>query len=485
LKPMQQEIEATMSVQHFDFRKDHKMKTGLLASSLISISLFFGALFPAVQQAVAADNDAAAQESYDQGRFVRMGLNKSIVVKLPAEARDVIVGNPNIVDAVVRTKNTAYLFAKAAGQTNIFFFDVNGQQILALDLEVAQDVLPLRKLINRAMPGNKITVDIVGNNIVLGGVARNALESTRAQDFANSFVGSSAEKNTVINTMTVEGEDQVMLKVKVVEIQRRVLKQFGVDLAALLSVGKFAFNLASVPVGSGALNPAQGFKTTYSGSNGSFEGLIRAMEGDGLVRTLAEPNLTALTGQDAKFHAGGQIPYVACGGAGTDCTIEYKDYGVSVDFTPTIISENRIMLKIRTEVSELGDITIGGLPGVNTREAQTSLELPSGGSMMIAGLISENTRQRANATPGLKKLPILGTLFRSHDFQSEETELVVIVTPILVRPTTQAELTSPDKGFDTPSDKQAIFLGRLNKVYGGGANGPNGSYNGNVGFIVE
>ena len=470
-------------------------KAGLLVASLLTAAaLAFGVQTTMVSKALASDPDVSANDDVNDGRFVRIGLNKSIVIKLPAEARDVIVGNPDIVDAVVRSKNTAYLFARSIGQTNIFFFDANGQQILNLDLEVALDTAGVRKLINRTLPGNRITVDIVGTNVVLGGVARNALEVKTAMDLANKFTASQsggvgqADTNTVINTMIVEGEDQVMLKVKIVEIQRNVIKQFGIDFSALIDAGAFALNLASVPLGANALNAASGANAAYSSGGVQIEGLIRAMEGDGLVRTLAEPNLTALTGQSASFHAGGEFASgSSCTSTGTtsNCQPEFKEYGVTVNFTPTVLSEDRIVLKIKTNVSELGEISVGGVPALNTREAETVLELPSGGSMMIAGLISESTRQSLDATPGLKKLPILGTLFRSRDFQSNETELVVIVTPVLVRPTTQAKLTSPDKGFNAPTDKQILFLGRLNKVYGGAGGLPDGNFHGSVGFIVE
>ena len=213
------------------------------------------------------------------------------------------------------------------------------------------------------------------------------------------------------------------------------------------------------------------------------------MEGDGLVRTLAEPNLTAMSGQSAKFHAGGEYPYQICDvdGGVRSCTISFKEYGVIVEFTPTVLSEDRINIKIDTDVSELSTVVTGqqNAPGLNKRSASTTLEMPSGGSMMIAGLIKESTRQNINGTPGLKKLPVLGQLFRSRDFQSNETELVVFVTPILVRPTSQSKLTTPDKGFAPASDKQANFMGRLNKLYGGASDGPKGQYHGNVGFIVE
>jgi pilus assembly protein CpaC len=482
---MQRTIDRAASmITTFPIRKVRKMKKGLLAASLLGISVAFASVLPLAPPAVAADQDPATNQDYDQARFVRMGLNKSVVIHLPAEAKDVVVGNSSIVDAVVRSKNTAYLFARATGQTNIFFFDAAGQQILALDLEVALDTTAIRKLLNRSLPGNQITVDTLNDSIVLGGIARNGLEAKTAMDMVEQLRGPTG---TVVNTMNVAGEDQVMLKVKVVEIQRDVLKQFGVDLSALLDAGKFAFNIANInPFANSLLAGNSGYKGVFSSGGTQIEGLIRAMEGDGLVRTLAEPNLTAMSGQQAKFHAGGEFPYELCDiepGKRT-CTISFKDFGVEVDFTPTVISEDRINLKIKTDVSELSTIATINVPAINRRSSETTLEMPSGGSMMIAGLIKETTRQNINGTPGLKKLPILGTLFRSRDFISNETELVILVTPILVRPTTQAKLTSPDKGFAPATDRQGMFFGRLNKVYGSGE-APQGAYNGNVGFIVE
>ncbi len=477
-----------MIFKQFPSRKGHIMKSGLLAASLFSISLALGMNLATLPAAHAADSDAAATQDYDQGRFVRMGLNKTVVVRLPSDARDVIVGNPDIVDAVVRTKNTAYLFARKTGQTNIFFFGPGGEQILALDLEVAMDVTGVRKLINRTLPGNRITVDTVNSNIVLGGTARNGLEAKTALDLAAEYAKGDGGTGQVLNTMTIAGEDQVMLKVKVVEIQRDVLKQFGIDLSALLDVGKFAFKLASVsPFSNGLLSPNSGYKGVYSSGGTQVEGLLRAMEGDGLVRTLAEPNLTAMTGQTAKFHAGGEFPYQVCSNSGTGnvCTLEFKEFGVQVEFTPTVLSEERINLKIKTDVSELSSLSTGSIPATNRRASETVLELPSGGSMMVAGLIKESTRQNINGTPGLKQLPVLGSLFRSRDFVSNETELVVIVTPILVHPTSQGKMVGPDKGFAPPTDTKGILFGRLNKVYGGGGDAPQGAYNGNVGFIVE
>jgi pilus assembly protein CpaC len=439
--------------------------------------------------ASAADSDVASTEQAagDDSRLVRLGLNKSAVIKLPSDAHDVVVGNSDIVDAVLRKKDTIYLFARQSGQTNIFVFDRDGQQILAIDFEVVLDTLPLKKLLQRSIPGNQIKIDTVNSNIVLAGKARNAEEAKLALDLANRFSSAGGGGDTVINAMTILGDNQVMLKVKVVEIQRDVLKQLGVDLQAALSVGEFAFNLASVnPFANSLLSGASGGRVTDNIGKQRFDSIVRAMESDGLSRTLAEPNLTAVSGQPATFFAGGEFPFRTCdtGSAIIQCTVSFKQFGVKLDFTPTVFSEDRINLKIKTEVSEIGSIT-DGIPSINTRNATTTLDMSSGNAMMIAGLIRENTRQNVSGTPGLKKLPVLGTLFRSRDFISNETELVVIVTPFLVRPVSAKQLDTPDKNFVPSSEREAVFMGKLHKVYDRSGKVPNGQYTGSVGHIVE
>ena len=467
----------------------------LLFSSLVLMPVVGTTLKSA---AMASDLENIQSVTESDGHFVRIGLHKSIVIRLPANAHDVIVGNPEIVDAVVRSKNTAYLFARAIGQTNIFFFDEDGRQILNLDLEVATDITALRHLLQRSIPGTKITVDSVNNSIVLGGTAPNAAEAKTAEDLARKFITrtvpnipeANSETSWVINTIKITGEDQVMLKVRVVEVQRSVLKQFGVDLQALLSVGKFAFNLASITQVGGAIEsitPDAGYKGVYTDGANSITGVIRAMEQDGVLKTLAEPNLTAVSGQSAKFHAGGEIPYRTCDSSTEiiNCTITFRDFGVSLGFTPVVLSEGRINLKISTEVSEIAALSISGFPTLDTRSAETVIELPSGGSMMLAGLIKDTTRQLVDGTPGLKKLPVLGALFRSRDYTSNETELVVIVTPYLVGSVAEKQLATPAERLNTPTDRQTILLGRLNKIYGTAGQYPDGVYHGNVGFIVE
>lgn len=468
-------------------------RMGLKLAALLFSSLVMMPVTGVMLQKTAAAGDLEnIQDVADSdGHFVRIGLNKSIVIRLPAEAHDVIVGNPEIVDAVVRSKNTAYLFARAIGQTNIFFFDKSGQQILNLDLEVAVDALALQKLIQRSIPGTKITVEFADKNVVLSGTA-NAGDAKLAVDIAQNFANISKTQMPdlgIVNAIRISGEDQVMLKVRIVEVQRNVLKQFGVDLQALLSIGKFAFNLSSI----GPLTGATGAKAVYTDGPNRLTAVVRAMENEGVLKTLAEPNLTAISGQSANFHAGGQFPTgTSCdgtasgGSSATTCGTDFKDFGVSLSFTPIVLSEGRINLRISTEVSEINPtLSVGNVPGVDTRTTDTVIELPSGGSMMLAGLIKDTTRQAIDSTPGLKKLPVLGALFRSRDYTHDETELVVIVTPYLVGSVTENQLSTPADRFNTPTDRQTILLGRLNKIYGTAGQNPEGVYHGNVGFIVE
>jgi pilus assembly protein CpaC len=457
-------------------------------AALLMFSIALTPLVSALSElpAAASDLENIQGTSENDSHFVRIGLNKSIVIRLPANAHDVIVGDPTIVDAVVRSKNTAYLFARGVGQTNIFFFDEGGNQILNLDLEVATDTTALQKLLQRSIPGTKITVDTVNKSVVLGGTAPNVTEAKYAEEIAAKF-----SPDGLVNTIKITGEDQVMLKVRVVEVQRNVLKQFGVDLNSLLKFGSLAIRAASFTQVGGvipSITPGAGYKATYTGSNGTFlEGTIRAMESDGLLKTLAEPNLTSISGQPAKFHAGGELPYENCtlSSGIRDCTVTFKPYGISLGFTPQVLSEGRINLKINTEVSEISSVKVDGFPALDTRSAETVVELPSGGSMMIGGLIKDTTRQLVDGTPGLKKLPVLGALFRSRDYIKNQTELVVIVTPYLVGSVAERQLAAPDDHLNVATDRQTILLGRLNKVYGTPGKNPDGVYHGNVGFIVE
>jgi pilus assembly protein CpaC len=445
-----------------------------------------GTMLSLAPAAYATDLDYSQTSGGQQdGNYLRIGLNKSAVIKLPAAVKDVIVGDPTVVDVILRNRTTAYLFARNPNQTNVFFFDANGQEVLHLDLEVTLDSKALNKLIDRTMPGNNIDVDTTGKNVVLKGTAANAEESKLAEDLVAKSTTSQCDCQ-IVNTLKIAEGDQVMLKVRVVELKRTVLKQLGINLQTQFSVGAFNMRMASVPVpNSQDFNGiAQG---AYSKNGFSADMELRALEQEGLATTLAEPTLTAISGAPAKFHAGGEYPYTVCEPTdnGRLCSVQFRPYGISLDFTPTVLTEGRIGLNIRTEVSDLSEISNGRIPALDSRSAQTSVEIPSGGSMMLAGLIKDVTAQDLSGTPGLAKLPVLGALFRSRAYQKNQSELVVIVTPYVVSPTSEKRLATPIDGFNPPTDRQQILFGRLNKVYGTPGKNPNGVYHGKVGYIIE
>ena len=442
---------------------------------------------------VKIDQGGAGQSS----RSIVLGLNKAAIVELPVAARDVLVSNPEIVDAVVRTNRRTYLIGLAVGQTNAFFFNEAGQQILNLEIRVARDLTGLRQTLRQYFPKARIDVESINDHVVLSGMVASATEADRAHDLAARYIGVTREN--VLNMLGIEGKDQVMLKVTVAEMQRNVIKQLGVNLSSAADFGDFALRLATTNAFSvqgqslGGLTTAG---TAVSGNDGSVNAALRMMERDGILRTLAEPNLTAISGESAKFLAGGEFPVPTSRDRDGNVQLEFKPFGVGLNFTPVVLSEGRISLKISTEVSELssdGAFVIQGaggdgitVPGLKVRRAETTLELPSGGSLVMAGLLSDSMRQNIDGVPGVKDVPVLGQLFRSRDYQKNETELVVIVTPYLVDPTSRDKLVLPTDGFAPAGDMDTILMGRLNATYGArGAAAGDKSLQGPVGFVVD
>jgi len=459
----------------------------------------------ATAQATDADLVETSGGQQQESRFLRLGIAKTAVVKLPAAAKDVIVGQNEVVDVVVRNRNTAYLFARTAGQTNVFFFDAKGQEILHLDLEVTLDAKALKKLLDRSIPGTDIQVDSMGTNVVLKGKVANAQEAKMAEDLANRFIGNStgqgssssfavnfgnsSSQSGVVNLLTIAESDQVMLQVKVVELKRSVLKQLGVKLDAAVNIGAGKLNVVSNPFNLLESILPDTFEAGGGWQSGAdkVNAAIKAMEREGLATVLAEPTLTATSGAEASFKAGGEFPYRTCDRSDDEvtCDYEFKEYGVSLGFTPVVMSEGRIALKINTEVSELARFVDRNVPAIDTRKADTSVELPSGGSMLMAGLIKDVSRQELEGAPGLRSVPVLGALFSSRDYQAEQTELVVIVTPYISRPVQESQLATPLDRYNPATDLQQIFLGRLNRLYGTAGENPGGVYHGQVGHIVE
>lgn len=467
-----------------------------LAGALMAcLALTVGLSATTTTQAVAADVNLYIDDVGSK-RYVKLGLGKSMIVRLPRAARDVLVSDPEKLDAVTRTSRTTYLIGKKVGQTNAFFFDSKGREILNLEIQIERDLAVLKRMLRRIIPGNAIKLESVNDNVILTGTVSSASQSKRASDLAAKFAG---KPEQVLNMLSIAGKEQVSLKVSVVEMQRTVLKQLGVDLTAQFDISRTVLNLATVNPftlsSTGALS-ATSLAGTYTKGATSVSSTIRAMERNGLLRTLAEPTLTAVSGESAKFLAGGEFP-VPVGGDDNGITIEYKPFGVGLGFTPVVLSQGRISLKVSTEVSELStdnalQLTSSNtnasltIPSLVTRRAETVVEMPSGGSLVMAGLIKDRAKQELNGVPGVKDLPILGALFRSRDFERDETELVVIVTPYIVKPVARNKLTRPDKGLNLAHDVGTGLFGRLNKVYGAsGRPLPKGTYHGNYGFIVE
>src|SRR5438445_6077192 len=432
-------------------------------------------------------------------RFLALGIGKSVVIDLPRDIKDVLVADPKIANAVIRSPQRAYIIGEAVGQTNVVFFDSDGLQVAAYDIAVKRDLNGVRAALRQTLPG--IQIEGVGGSVILTGSVSGPIEAQQAGGLAARLVGS-ADK--VVNGIVVRGRDQVMLKVTVAEVRRDIVKQMGVDLSASMASGttivKFN-NTNPFTASSGPLVPGNGLATSF-GSMPSVQATLRAMESAGVVRTLAEPNLTAISGESATFISGGEFPIptgVTCqtttGGAIGNCvqTVSYKKFGISLNFTPVVLSEGRISLRVMTEVSEVStenSLTGGAggttIPSIKTRRAETTLEIPSGGAMAMAGLIQEQTKQAVNGLPGLSQLPVLGTLFRSRDYINNQTELMVLVTPYVVRAVAQQELSRPDDGFSSASDPQSLLLGRINRIYGVPGRGePGGSYRGTYGFITD
>ncbi|TIW64391.1 MAG: type II and III secretion system protein family protein, partial [Mesorhizobium sp.] len=430
------------------------------------------------------------------------------------------------------TARRIYLFGKAVGETNIFVFGPNGEQIVSLDLAVERDVAGLEDYLKRFLPTSEIKVELLNDNVVLTGTVDTPLDANRAVDLATIFVsggeattgqysqtaaGGSANGGVdinnpdqerrvskIVNLLQIIGDDQVTLKVTVAEVSRSVMKQLGVNMVG--NGGSNGITWGAVSSTNYGLGKPLSQSSGLSLGTAELQSYINAMEQSGVMKTLAEPTLTAVSGEKATFKVGGEFNLITSRTSNTSTdnqtgqityTNDKLEYGIGLEFQPVVLSAGRISLKVRTSVSEPtaeGATTLeggGALPGttllsIRKRLADTTVELPSGGSMMIAGLVRDDIRQAVSGLPGLAKIPVLGTLFRSKDFVRNESELVIIITPYLARPVARNELAKPDDNFNAPSDGAGMFLGRVNRVYGTmQTDRPNGRYHGVVGFIYK
>ncbi len=486
----------------------HKVliRTGRMALGglLLSASLLAAPLPVLAQSTLKVDLGASAGTS----RNLNLAKGRTAMVELPVDARDVILANPDVAEAVLRTPRQIFIMGLKPGLTDAVFLDGAGRQILNLTVRVDAPTHQITDTLRRLMPDSRIQVEALNDSLILSGVAATPLQAQQAADLARRFVDS---PDKVINMMAIAGRDQVTIKVRVVEVQRTAIKQLGFNTQAIYNqVGEPQYSFGYAPnfgvngkyLGGSSIgmdhdttkqpfvkvidpvtgkatdavlrakgNPLAGALDTV-GSDGlnKMRSMIQAFERAGLVRTLAEPVLTAVSGESSKFLAGGEFPIPVSQDAEGRITVEYKPFGVGLGFTPVVLSEGRISLKISSEVSEItniGAFTLTNnltLPGLNVRRTDTTVEMPSGSSLMISGLTQSKMKQTIDALPGLTTLPVLGTLFRSRDFLNEETEMVVIVTPYLVSATSPDRMQTPADGLIAATDTESVLLGKLNKV---------------------
>lgn len=418
---------------------------------------------------------------------VRTGLNKTLLIELPQNATDVVVANPSVADAIMRTPRRAYVLSQEAGQTNLMFFNKSGNPIAIVDVTIDTDTGPLQDMLNTVLPDSSIRVETLNGSIILKGNVKTAADATRAVEIAQSFLVD--DETQLINMLSAAGKDQVMIKVTVAEVERQIAKSLGIDLDTSSLTGNFAFAASNTIVDglgrSGAANRSLGASYTNPTGNNAISGIIDSLDEQGLVKIFSEPTLVAISGEKATFKAVAEIPLIDSREVSFDennNTIVSTDFtreeiGINLDFTPMVLPGNRINLQIEmtsTEVSPFDGQTLSGagnvgaatIRSVKRRSSTTTVELPSGGSLAVAGMMQERDQQMINQTPGLGNIPFIGALFRSRSYQNNQTELVIIATAYIVKPVKEDQLSRPTDGLYTSSDLEATLYGRLSKVYG-------------------
>ena len=468
------------------------------------------ASLPSVQSLQIAASDASSHS-------VALGVSKSLVIDLPRDIRDVLVADPTIANVVVRSSRRAYIIGIKQGQTSVFIFDAQGKQIASLDLAVMRDLNGIRSALKHVLPNDDITVEGIGDAVVLSGTVASQLESQQAYDMASRLVEAMTTTGTiaagsadrVVNALVVRGRDQIMLKVTVAEVERDVIKQLGVNLTGSLGYGAAVVNFNN-------FNPFSALGESLSGSsiNRQLQVGHRHVAGHGTGRRhshagRAEPDRDLRRNSD--LHGRRRV-------SGLERLLLLRDVdhaGCADDMSAVDrIQEIRRRPELHAGRARRGphqpqgdDRGVGSVdpecdngrrarrarsatvPSIRTRRADTTVEIPSGGTLAMAGMIQDDTKHQINGLPGLAELPVLGALFRSNDYINQRTELVVLVTPYVVRAVAQKDLSKPDDGFADPSDPAQVLLGHLNRIYGvgggGGSPGEPDGYHGRYGFILD
>lgn len=383
----------------------------------------------------------------DRGALT-LAVGQGSLIQLSQPAATVFVANPEIADIQIAGPQSIFVFGQSIGRTTLFALDDQGGALLQRDVSVEHDLSQLRRMLASRFPDTRVTVSSGPGSIMIEGAVETAQQ---ADAIATTVAGVAGEAGRVVNRMTVNAPAQVNLRVRVAEVSRNIDQRLGFNWRALFNFGDFAFGVFTGAGVTGAANSGVGTFGAIGGSlvtgDVDINVLIDALNREGLARTLAEPNLTALSGETASFTAGGEFP-IPVAQDGNTTTIEFKQFGVILDFTPTVLSPDRISLRVRPEVSDLTDIgaiKVEGfdIPALSVRRVDTTVELASGQSLVIGGLLQQGTRDVVDKVPGLGDVPVLGSLFTSTRYQNNETELIVTVTPYVVRPTRPDALPTP------------------------------------------
>ncbi len=394
---------------------------------------------------------------------LHLEVNQSRLIRLQKPAGGVFIANPEIADITVQSPTLLHVVARHPGETSLYAVDDGDRVLMSLRLISTHNLPSLEEAFRAALPMSRIEVTTAGTTLIVSGEVATPDDAAEAMRLANAFAGSH-DSTRIINRLNVLGATQVNLRVRIAEMSRDVIKNLGIGLDVLTASGNFAFGIGTgLSVPSAIAENIIG--ATFAAGATQIDATLDILEEDGLITVLAEPNLTALSGETASFLAGGEFPIPIATDEDT-ISVEFKDFGVSLAFTPTVLNNDRINLYVRPEVSaltEVGAITVNDLviPALTTRRAETSVELGSGQSLAIAGLIDSRTSTAVSEFPGLSKLPVIGALFRSSQFQRQETELVILVTPYLVRPRPAHMMALPGENFRPPSDLGRYLLGDM------------------------
>ncbi len=481
-------------------RMDNGKPTGGRTMKRLTAKLLLASIAAAPLAAVPAAT-ATAQQVVSPSQDIVLSIGRGELVTVPGTMTDVFVANENVADVQVKSQRQLYVFGRAGGETTIYASNAAGTVIWSANVRVGSNIDSVDQMLALAMPGASIGVSTMGTNtVLLTGTVKAPEDAAEAERLVQAFLGDDAN---VISRLRTATPLQVNLQVKFAEVSRSLVREIGGNLATYdFSTGGFRGGIGSgralgdasttigpqgpLAVGNGILNPTittqqldvlgnqiiipgvgvtNNDGTTIAGLGRLFgldvAGALDVAERAGLITTLSQPNLTALSGETATFLAGGEFPIPISQGLG-NVTIQYRDFGVSLAYTPTVLANGRISLRVRPEVSELstqGSVTLNGfqVPALTIRRTETTVELGSGQSFMIAGLMSNNSQNALDKAPGLGDVPILGNLFRSRDFRKGETELVIVVTPYLVKPVDAKDIKLPTDGYRSANEFEQLI----------------------------